>query len=44
MVKLETVIEIVKQEFQRKPQFIDSNIACIKRGAELALQALEATK
>ncbi|MBZ0263775.1 2-oxoacid:acceptor oxidoreductase family protein [bacterium] len=42
VIKLETVLSIVRTEFQRKPQFIEANNALIKRGAELALQALEA--
>lgn len=41
VIKLETVIEIVRREFQRKPQFIESNITCINRGAEIAQEALE---
>ncbi len=42
IIKLETVFAIVREEFQRKPQFIDSNHACIRRGAEIAREALEA--
>ncbi|MDP8205064.1 MAG: 2-oxoacid:acceptor oxidoreductase family protein [Candidatus Electryonea clarkiae] len=41
MLKLESIIDIVKTEFQRKPQFIDSNIACIMRGAEIAKREME---
>ncbi len=40
-VKLDTVIREVTRDFQRKPEFIESNIACIRRGAEIAKKALE---
>lgn len=42
-VDLDTVLEIVRQEFQRKPQFIDANINCIRRGAEIAEEELAKT-
>lgn len=42
VVKMDTLLSIVKMEFQRKPQFIEANHACILRGAEIARKALEA--
>jgi 2-oxoglutarate ferredoxin oxidoreductase subunit gamma len=42
IVKLETVIEQIPEQFARKKQFIESNVACIKEGAELARKAMEA--
>lgn len=40
VVDLESILSIVETEFQRKPQFIESNLACIKRGFELAKEQL----
>jgi len=42
IVNLETVIHMVPEAFARKPQFIESNIACIREGARIARKALEA--
>lgn len=42
IVKLETVIEQIPHQFARKAQFVESNIACIKAGAEIARKAMEA--
>jgi 2-oxoglutarate ferredoxin oxidoreductase subunit gamma len=42
IVKLDTVIELMPRAFQRKPQFVESNIACIREGAKIAKEALEA--
>ncbi len=42
VVSLETVVAQVPVTFARKPQFIESNIACIREGAKIAKQALEA--
>ncbi len=43
-VKLQTIIDYVPDAFASKPQFIDSNIACIEAGAEIARKALEKAK
>ncbi len=40
IIGMDSVLKIVEHEFQRKPQFIESNLACIKRGAEIAREAL----
>ncbi len=44
VVDMKSVLKIVEEEFQRKPQFIESNLACIKRGAEIAREALKKQK
>ena len=36
VVSLEMVEKIVRHEFAKKPQFIDANVAALKRGAEVA--------
>ena len=42
VVSMETVIHMVPEAFARKPQYIESNIACLREGARIAKQALEA--
>lgn len=42
IVKLDTIIEMMPIAFARKPQFVESNIACVREGARLAREALEA--
>ncbi len=42
VVGLEDIIELIPRAFARKPQFVDANIACIKEGAKIAKEALEA--
>lgn len=41
VVSLEVVETIVRHEFEKKPGFIDANIAALKRGAEIAREAME---
>lgn len=42
IVKLDTVIDLVPHLFARKPQFVESNVNCIREGARVATEALEA--
>ena len=41
VVSLEVVEAIIRQEFAKKPKFIDVNIAALKRGAEVAGEQIE---
>ena len=44
VVSLEVVEAIVRREFGKKPAFIDSNIASLKRGAEVVNEKVESSK
>ena len=42
IVELKTILDHMPEAFARKQQFVESNIACVKAGAEIARKALEA--
>ncbi len=41
-VGMDTAEEIVRREFARKPEFVEVNVAALKKGAETAQKALKA--
>ncbi|MBD3165756.1 2-oxoacid:ferredoxin oxidoreductase subunit gamma [bacterium] len=40
VVNLDAVLAHVKDAFARKPQFVEANLACIRRGAEIAKEQM----
>jgi len=41
VVTLEVLEIIIRHEFEKKPAFIDGNIAALRRGAEIAIEKVE---
>ena len=44
VVSLDVLEKIVRQEFAKKPKFVEGNVAALKRGAEVASKEMEKAK
>jgi 2-oxoglutarate ferredoxin oxidoreductase subunit gamma len=44
VVTLEVLETIIRHEFEKKPAFIEGNIAALRRGAEIALEKAGSTR
>jgi len=44
VVPFEVVEETIRHEFEKKPAFIDGNLAALKRGAEIATKKMETSR